>query len=346
LDRPTIPIAYLQLMVEILAEHGIEAARLFAEARVAASLLDQPRMSAYQWTRIVRTAQALTGDSGLGYEYGLRMRPTVHGMVGYAAMSATSIQEATDITIRYARVRQVYFELVLERQEESCLLVLKERFPIPVQRNFFIEQMLCGLARGFAVLLGRELVDFPDGEICFDVPEPAYFARWQSQLTRVAFRCPLNALRFPASYLRLRPALADPHASQQARALCENELSVARDASDDLPARVLAELRAPGRAEGYPTLEMVAARLFLSTRTLKRRLQEEGTSFLRLLVETRMRDACELLSRTQLSVQEVAARLGYENPANFTRAFAQAVGMPPTAYRAQACLGSSPPKPA
>lgn len=341
LDSPTIPIAYLQLMIEILSEHHIEAQRLFEEARLSPSLLEQPRMSARQWTRLVSKAQELTGNSGLGYEYGLRMRPTVHGLVGYAAMSATSIRDAIDITVRYARARQAYFELFLEEQGEFCQLVLKERFPIPVQRHFFVEQILCGLARGFAVLLGRDLEDFPDAEMCLDLPEPGYFARWRSQLRRVRFGCSVNALRFPATYLDLRPALADPHASQQARALCEKELSAAREAGHDLAARVVAELRAPVQTEGYPTLETVAGRLFLSTRTLKRRLQEQGTSFLRLLGETRVRDACDLLARTELSVQDIAARLGYENPANFSRAFAQAAGMPPSAYRAQARSDSS-----
>ena len=68
---------------------------------------------------------------------------------------------------------------------------------------------------------------------------------------------------------------------------------------------------------------------------MKRRLREQGTSFLQLLNDTRKKDACELLARTELSVQAIATRLGYENPANFSRAFAQATGTPPSVYRAQ-----------
>jgi AraC-like DNA-binding protein len=333
-DSPTIPISYLQLLIEILAEHGFEASLLLEGARVPRSVLEQPRVSARQWARLMGRAQELTGHGGLGYEFGLRMRPTVHGLVGYAAMSANSIRDATEITLRYATVRQAYFELAMEERGERCLLTVRERFPIPAMRTYFIESILCGIARGFAMLLGRELTDFPEAEMCFDTPEPPYYARWRDQLCRVRFGCPFNGLRFPASYLGLRPAFADPYASLQARALCEQELSFAREAGMDLPARVIAELRATA-SDGYPALETVAARLFLSTRTLKRRLQEHGTSFLKLLGETRMRDACDLLSRTELSVQAVAARLGYENPANFSRAFAHTVGEPPSSYRAR-----------
>lgn len=334
LDAPTIPISYLQLLIEILAERGIARARLF-DAGVPASLLSAPRMSAIQWTRLVRRGQELSGDAGLGYEYGLRMRPTAHGLLGYAAMSADSVDAATDIVVRYAAARQAHFVLSRADQDGYCELTLNERFPIPVMRSFFFENILLGLARGFAVLLGRELRDFPDYEICFDTPEPEYYAAYRERLGKVRFGQPLNAVRFPERYLTLRPALADPHASEEARALCEQELRAAQCAEQDLPSRVVAELRRASDQAGYPSLQQVAARLLLSTRTLKRRLQESGTSFLRLLGDTRTRDACDLLARTDLSIQDIATRLGYENPANFSRAFTQVVAKTPSAYRAE-----------
>jgi AraC-like DNA-binding protein len=346
LDSPTIPIAYLQLLVEILGERGIGVPTLFDEPPLSSALLREPRMSAIQWTRLVRRALALTQDPGLGYEYGLRMRPTAHGLLGFAAMSADSVRAAIEIVVRYASARQAHFALALEEEADSCQLVLRERYPIPVLRSFFLENILLGLARGFAVLLGRDLSEFPGYEICFDMPEPAYYAAWNGRLGSVRFGHPVNAVRFPRTYLALRPALADPHASQQARSLCEQELSYALEGSHDLLARVVAQLRPvllargtarfDGEAEGgYASLERVAARLKLSTRTLKRRLAEGGTSFSELLRETRTGDARDLLVRTALSVQDIALRLGYQNPANFSRAFAQVTGLSPSAYRAQ-----------
>ncbi|HMJ11889.1 MAG TPA: AraC family transcriptional regulator ligand-binding domain-containing protein [Polyangiaceae bacterium] len=335
LQRPTIPIAYLQLLLEILAERGFSSAQLFEDLPVPTTLLTAPRMSALQWTRLVLRARELTQDPGLGYEYGLRMRPTAHGLLGYAAMSAGTVREAIDMVVRYAGARQAHFTLSFEVHDEYCQLVLRERFPIPVLRTFFYENILLGLTRGSAFLLGRELEDFTDCEICFDTPEPPYYREWRDRLQQLRFNQGVNAVRFPPHYLDLRPALADPHASQQARALCERELALAAKDDDDLSARVLAELRRSDDEVGYPSLEEVAARLFISTRTLKRRLHEQSTSFLRLLNETRKNDACELLTRTDLSVQAIATRLGYENPANFSRAFAQAIGKPPSVYRAQ-----------
>lgn len=334
LQRPTIPIAYLQLLVEILTGRGIDPRELFAGMAVGPGLLErtEARMSAQQWTRLVLRGLELTGDPALGYEYGLRMRPTVHGVLGYATMSCTTMRQALEISVRYTRVRQAHFSMHLTEQGEYCLLEVREKIPIPVLRHFFYENMLLGLLRGNAVLLGCELADLKDVEIWFDWPEPDWHAAWRERLPTVRFGQPVNALRFPSGYLELRPVLADPHASQQAIALCERELTLAAGDETDITARVRAVL-VPGIAGGYPQLEEAAGGLAMSGRSLKRKLQQSGTSFLLLLEEARRRDAHELLAHTDLPVHDVARRLGYMNPANFSRAFSVWTGESPRRYR-------------
>jgi len=50
-------------------------------------------------------------------------------------------------------------------------------------------------------------------------------------------------------------------------------------------------------------------------------------------IRTRMRRACELLRGTQLSVKEVAAALGYDDPYYFSRLFKSVNGVPPREFR-------------
>ncbi len=293
-------------------------------------------MSAIQWGLIVLRALELTGDATLGYEYGLRMRPTVHGVFGYAAMSSTSLRQAVDLTIRYIRVRQAHFEFRYVENRKQGRLELREKFPIPAARSFFIENILLGLLRAIAVLLGREPLELKEAELWFDWPEPPYFRDLllRERLPPVQFERSCNALCFPVDYLSLRPVLADPHASRQAVELCERELAQLTDREPEIIPRVRAEL-APGPHGGYPALETVAGRLNLSSRSPKRRFvsSTQGTSFLLLLEEARLRDARDFLEHGDLSVQDVAARLGYRNPANFSRAFQRWTGQPPTVWR-------------
>ena len=55
-----------------------------------------------------------------------------------------------------------------------------------------------------------------------------------------------------------------------------------------------------------------------------------------MLDEARKRDAMRLLENSALSVEQVALRLGYSDPANFTRAFRKWSGFTPRQYREQA----------
>ncbi|MDP2229135.1 MAG: AraC family transcriptional regulator ligand-binding domain-containing protein [Moraxellaceae bacterium] len=336
LTRPSISIAYLQLLVEILGERGISAPLLLEGMPLDPALLTQPqaRMTPQQWTLLILRALALTGDAGLGYVYGLRMRPTLHGVLGYATMSCATLRQAHEVSARYMRVRQAGFTLHVTEAGDYAFIEIKERYPIPVLRSFFHENVLLGLARGIAVLLGRELESLHDLEIWVDWPEPDYHAAWAARLPAMRFARPATLLRLPRHYLDLRPVLADPLASQQAIALCERELALASDNEADITTRVRAELRRRDDA-GYPGLDAVAARLCISARTLKRQLQTQGTSFLLLLEEVRRRDAHDLLEHSELPMQQIAAQLGYVNPANFTRAFRQWTGESPSRYRAR-----------
>ena len=71
----------------------------------------------------------------------------------------------------------------------------------------------------------------------------------------------------------------------------------------------------------------------MSERTLKRRLQEEGTGFNTLLDQVRQRDSTRLLSQPALAIKQVAEAVGYADPSNFARAFVKWTGMSPVAWR-------------
>ncbi len=73
----------------------------------------------------------------------------------------------------------------------------------------------------------------------------------------------------------------------------------------------------------------------MSSRTLKRRLKMHGTSFQRMLDDTRKRDAIRLLEDRTLSVEEIAHRIGYSAPANLLRAFRKWTGTTPASFRAR-----------
>ena len=82
-----------------------------------------------------------------------------------------------------------------------------------------------------------------------------------------------------------------------------------------------------------PDLGAVAARLHVSERTLNRRLQQEGTSFRQVRGELLNAWARQHLRETEHSVEAIAAALGYQDAANFRRAFRKQEGCSPGEFR-------------
>jgi AraC-like DNA-binding protein len=71
----------------------------------------------------------------------------------------------------------------------------------------------------------------------------------------------------------------------------------------------------------------------MSPRTLKRRLETQGTSFHRIATEVRMEVALKYLRETSIPTDEIAARIGYSDAANFRHAFKRWTGKTPAEAR-------------
>jgi len=101
------------------------------------------------------------------------------------------------------------------------------------------------------------------------------------------------------------------------------------DATVDLARRFLAQhLGAPAAVQAAAELAHV------SERTLRRRfLRALGVSPRDYLRLKRMERACDLLIRTRLPIEEVAARVGYGDRSAFARAFRETEGLTPADYR-------------
>jgi AraC-like DNA-binding protein len=84
---------------------------------------------------------------------------------------------------------------------------------------------------------------------------------------------------------------------------------------------------------GSTTIDSVADKLRISTRTLQRRLKEEGDSFQSALNQTREKLALHYLKNPKLSGAEISFLLGYEEPGSFFRAFQSWTGQPPGSFR-------------
>jgi len=87
-------------------------------------------------------------------------------------------------------------------------------------------------------------------------------------------------------------------------------------------------------ANGQNNIEVVSEYFSITSRTLQRRLSEEGISFRRILDETRSEMAFIYLSNTNLAAYEISFLLGFEDKNSFFRAFHRWTGTTPQSTRA------------
>ena len=82
-----------------------------------------------------------------------------------------------------------------------------------------------------------------------------------------------------------------------------------------------------------PSFEALTGLLNMSARTLRRRLEKEGTSYQRIKDNARRDVAISMLSRDGLTVSQVAEQVGFSDPSAFHRSFKKWTGQSPGSYR-------------
>jgi AraC-like DNA-binding protein len=71
----------------------------------------------------------------------------------------------------------------------------------------------------------------------------------------------------------------------------------------------------------------------LSSRTFQRKLEKLGVNYTELVLETRIGIAKQWLDNGDILISEISKALGYQNRANFSRAFCGLVDLSPRDYR-------------
>src|SRR5256885_9047788 len=312
-----------------LEELGLSPETVLRQAALPMALFNQDKIqvSTEEFFALYRGIAESSRDPGFGLRLGTEERFERYDPIKFAALSARSFRDAIERLSRYKQLTCPEEIRVVERENESAiqfvwLLAHEEEPPLLVDVCF---AWIVGIGRrGTGRNLNPKRVELQRA--------PAHREMYEAH-----FRCPVkfksdqNALVFSKADLEL------PFVTHNADLLAivapqlEAELmeQLAHETVSEQAKGILKKLLAGQR----PGIQDLARELHVSTRTLQRRLTEQGITFQRLLDEARRELARHYLLHSSRELNETAYLLGYEDANSFFRAFHHWEGTSPGQWR-------------
>ncbi|HWU68577.1 MAG TPA: AraC family transcriptional regulator [Stenotrophobium sp.] len=327
-------IVSVQLLTRFAAGHGMTAKACLLNAGIdeAALVNPQTEILAAQELQVARNLVSSIGHiPGIGLDAGLQYHLSSYGIWGFALLTSPNLRSAVAIATRYLDLSYAFVRFQpLQAVGKSYRLHLDDRQIPDDVRQFLFERDLGAWANAMREMCPTYL---PVTAAEFRFPRPSYAARLRKLCgVEPRFNATDNAICIDPSHLDAPLPQSDSDMARLCLAQCR-QLLEKRRVRAGIAGRVRDRLlQSPG---DMPGIDQVSRDLHIASRSLRRRLEEEGTSFRALLDEIRQMLAEELLMLPGMKLDEIAARLGYSESASFIHAFKRWKGVPPNVFRGQ-----------
>jgi len=314
-----------------LEELGVRAPAVLRRAGLPQALINQPRvlLNTEELFALWRAVGEVSTDPSIGLLLGTETKTERFHAIGLAALSSENFGSAIDQMARYKQLTCPE-EIFQEKDDEEWSIQFRWLLADEVEPSVLIECCFAWVLSTARVGTGTRIS-----------PVRVEFVQSRAHVKTIErhFGCPVvcgtprNAIIFRATDAN-RPfvtrnaellGILAPQFDEELKEENGDENFIER-------VRIAIQQRLTGRR---PTIEDIADALHISSRTLQRRLQDDGSSFQRVLEEARHQLARHYLNNSVLELNEAAYLLGYEDGNSFVRAFRTWEGVPPARWREQ-----------
>jgi len=299
-------------VLKIDANHRYGLPALFEDV-----LESRLRLTYQERLSIFRAAQNLAKKSGSGLLGGLRQRISSYGAYGYVMATSATFGDAIRIASSYGDLSGTVLRISLRVEHDVGIWRSHEPESLGPVLPFVAEFWRSSQVQLFQQILGRT---FPSVHLSFPYPPPKHKRLYRDIFDcPVSFNCDAMEWRFDAAVLNEPCIDADPDVANFCQDYCESFVQRACIA---------------GMSNGNMTAPVVAKALNRSVRTFYRQLEREGVNFQSLVDSVLRAVAVDYLANTELPVEEIAHRCGYQDASNFRKAFKRWTdGRMPSSFR-------------
>lgn len=327
----TSAAGWVRSLFALAQSQGLDAHQLFHKVGWDAHQLSkaQQRYSQEQLNQLWDLLVSQTGNPTIGLELGRHVTPATFGAVGYVWLSSATLGDALQHFLHYQRYLAEALRAELYEQGAYTYLSLRHMGSQSGHRSVITDALLSAFMYYTRWVMQKPILPY---QIWLHY-EPATLTPYEQ-----LFGCPIlskqpeTAIVLPSALLNSALPSHDPELLTHHVQLADQWQQQSAKPVSHQVRQLLLQLLPNGQVQQH----VVAERLFVTTKTLQRRLEQEQTSFKHLLETCRFELACQYLSQDSFSLQDVAALTGYSDYSAFAKAFRQWSGYSPKDWRKQA----------
>jgi len=320
-----------------LGEMGKDVAVTLSKAGLTPEEASDPaiRLEVRTQIKLLQLAAEELQDELLGFHLARSFELREIGLVYYVAASSEYLADALRHAERYSQIMNEGIRLRFGLEDRSATIALEY---VNVDRDadrHQIEFWLVALVRICRQVTDGRLVPSRVGVRHVRSRAPEEFRAFFG--SDVQFGADCDAISFPAPVASLPIVGRDSYLNELLLRYAEEALARKPRALSTVRSKV-AEMLPKLLPHGEATASEVARQIGLSSRTLSRKLSEEGTSFAEILDQLRAALAKRYLDDETLPISEVAWLLGYREVSSLTHAFKRWTGTTPRQFRSGEAL--------
>ncbi|MDO8650651.1 MAG: AraC family transcriptional regulator [Undibacterium sp.] len=334
IDDRVDPPHKLAVLVDILMEEGITAEDALAGSGISpAQVLDPAsRTSARQLLAVCSNALRLSCDPCIAIKAGKRIHITHLGLYGFALLSSSTPSDAIEFAIKYRPLAAPLIGLHFYEDSDAAVWEFSDVLSLGVDSELF--RFVLEFQLGTQLSLHSDILGQPvtPSEIMLAFSPPGHASAYEELLGCPAlFGQSNNELRFSRQWMEKKLTFANPITAKLVRETCDQLLAELKMSSGIVGQVFRMLMEQPGR---FPSIEIIATQLNLTSRTLRRKLTTQDSSYQTILTDVRKQLAIDYLRKTRMSIEDIASSLGFSDSANFRHAFKKWTGKTPSDFRA------------
>lgn len=347
MNAETVPTRFANSLLNLVVERGYDYSGMLTVAGIGfdPKLPDAPgyedEISVMQYTRLYQHVLSLLQDETFGLSFGQGVTPGAFRMMCYCILGCENLGKAIKRTCEFYRTFFAADAQITINQDGELAVVGysgQNLAPSPIAQRAEVDTAdaysLSVWHRFYCWLTGRSI---NLSEVRFRGAAPKTTERQQKyqQLfdCQVVYGQARNEMVFESAYLN-SPLVHTEQSLKDFLATAPYQLMViSSDANNSSLVTRVRALIGHDFSQGFPSFEKITKSLNMSAPTLRRRLKKEGTTFQQLKDGCRRDASKAYLSNPDLSINAVAALMGFTDPSAFHRSFKKWTGITPGDYR-------------